>query len=105
MSATRSDLRDAAVAVGVAAILLFDGLSGPQRPATGYALLVIGGLALAVRGRYPVAVLVVCGLCAVGYRAAGFEVFAVAYLVAVYSAVRAGHRLTTVVVSLVVLVG
>jgi signal transduction histidine kinase len=40
----------------------------------------------------------------VGYQAAGFDVFAVAYLVAVYSAVRAGRRTATVAVSVLMLV-
>ena len=106
MGGMRIDLRDAAVAVGVAAILLFDGLPGSRTgsAALGWVLLAAGGLALVVRRNWPVAVLVVTGLCAVAYRAAGFEVFAVAYLVAVYSAVRAGRRLVTVVISVVVLV-
>ena len=98
---------DWAIAVGVAAILLVTGLSG-QHSATdldllGYALLVAGGLALAARRRAPVAVLAVTGLCAVGYQAAGFDVPAVAYLFAVYAAVRAGHRTVTVVASVIML--
>ncbi|MCO8274350.1 sensor histidine kinase [Actinoplanes sp. TRM 88003] len=100
MGRTRIDVRDAVVAVAVAAILVFDGWPSGV---LGFVLLAAGGLALGGRTRYPLAVLVVTGLCAVGYRAAGFEVFAVAYLVAVYSAVRAGHRLATVVVSVAVL--
>ncbi len=69
----------------------------------GYALLAAGGLALAARRRAPVAVLVVTGLCAVGYQAAGFDVPAVAYLFAVYAAVRAGHRVITVAASVLML--
>ena len=85
---------DWVIAVGVAATLLVTGLSG-QRSATyldllGYALLAAGGLALVARRRAPVLVLAVTGLCAVGYQAAGFDVPAVAYLFAVYAAVRAG---------------
>ncbi|MGW0826158.1 sensor histidine kinase [Streptomyces sp. NPDC002845] len=98
---------DWAIAVGVAATLLVTGLSG-QRSATsldllGYALLVAGGLALAARRRAPVPVLAVTGLCAAGYQAAGFDVPAVAYLFAVYAAVRAGHRTTTVAASVAML--
>ncbi len=90
---------DGAIAVGVAASLLSAGLSGGH-PAGGAglfgcALLVAGGLALAARRRAPVAVLTVTGLCAVGYQALGFDVPAVAFLFAVYAAVRAGHRLVT----------
>jgi len=106
---SRSQLRvsDWAIAAGVAAILLVTGLSG-QHSATsldllGYALLTASGLALAARRRAPVPVLVITGLCAVGYQAAGFDVPAVAYLFAVYAAVRAGHRMVTVVVSVIML--
>ncbi|MFF9127646.1 sensor histidine kinase [Streptomyces sp. NPDC014889] len=98
---------DWAIAVGVAGALLATGLSGRQ-PAgdlglLGCTLLVAGGLALAARRRAPLPVLAVTGLCAVGYQAAGFDVPAVAYLFAVYAAVRAGHRTATVVASVAML--
>ncbi|MEV4947300.1 histidine kinase [Streptomyces sp. NPDC053755] len=103
----RADVRDGSVAVGVAAALLITGLSGRHSTAgidlVGYALLTAGGLALAVGRRAPVPVLLVTGLCAVGYQAAGFDVPAVAYLFAVYAAMRSGHRLLTVVTSVAVL--
>ncbi|MDT0318698.1 sensor histidine kinase [Streptomyces millisiae] len=100
MGRGRIGVVDWAIAVGVAAILLVTGVSG-QEPATGldplgHALLAAGGLALAARRRAPVAVLAVTGLCAVGYQAAGFDVPVVAYLFAVYAAVRAGHRAVVV---------
>ncbi|MEU8890077.1 histidine kinase [Streptomyces sp. NPDC048442] len=103
----RADVRDWAIAVGVAVALLLTGLSG-QHSATGvgllgHALLVAGGLALAARSRAPVPVLAVTGLCALGYQAAGFDVPAVAYLFAVYAAVRAGHRTLTLVASVLLL--
>ncbi|GAA3997605.1 sensor histidine kinase [Streptomyces plumbiresistens] len=106
-SGVPAGVRDWAIAVGVAATLLVTGLSG-QHSATGldllgYALLVAGGLALAARRRAPVPVLAVTGLCAVGYQAAGFDVPAVAYLFAVYAAVRAGHRTITVAASVTML--
>jgi signal transduction histidine kinase len=66
-------------------------------------LLAVGGLALAARSRAPVPVLVVSGLCALGYQAAGFDVPAVAYLFAVYAAMRAGHRIITVAASVALL--
>ncbi|MFD7631275.1 sensor histidine kinase [Streptomyces sp. NPDC059851] len=95
------------IAVGVAAALLVTGLSqegsATGRAVLGYALLVAGGLALAARRRAPVAVLGATGLCSLGYQAAGFDVPAVAYLFAVYAAVRAGHRAVTVAMSVVVL--
>lgn len=107
MVPSSSRCRDWLIALGVAAALLVTGLSG-QHSATGldlfgYALLVVGGLALAFGRRAPVAVLAVTGLCAVGYQVAGFDVAAVAFLFAVYAAMRAGHRRVTVVVSVAVL--
>ncbi|MFI1394280.1 histidine kinase [Streptomyces sp. NPDC020681] len=99
---------DWAIAIGVAALLLGTGLSGQhpagERALLGSVLLAAGGLALSARRRAPLAVLAVTGLCAVGYEAAGFEVLAVAYLVAVYGAVRAGHRAVTVAASVTLLV-
>ncbi|MGC4892289.1 sensor histidine kinase [Micromonospora sp. DT31] len=110
----RSGLRDVwarwrsgVVAVGVALVLLAGAWTGGS-PAgggapLGYVLVAAGGLALAAGRRAPVLVLVVTGLCVVGYNAVGFPVPAVAYLFAVYAAVRAGHRLVTLVVSVVLL--
>ncbi|SHN26617.1 sensor histidine kinase [Actinacidiphila paucisporea] len=103
----RADVRDWAIAVGVAATLLITGLSAEHsasRPhLLGYVLLAVGGLALAARRRAPLVVLAVTGLCAVGYQAAGLDVPAVAYLFAVYAAVRAGHRSITVAASVAML--
>ncbi|MFJ4778217.1 sensor histidine kinase [Streptomyces sp. NPDC088762] len=103
----RARVVDLLIAAGVATALLITGLSG-QHSATGpallgYGLLVAGGLALIVRRRAPVAVLAVTGLCAAGYQAAGFDVPAVAYLFAVYAAVRAGRRTVTAVASVALL--
>ncbi|MFI1659038.1 sensor histidine kinase [Streptomyces sp. NPDC020472] len=99
---------DRVIAVGVAALMLGDGWSGERLGAgsgpLGYALLAAGGLALAARRRAPVAVLAVTGLCAVGHQAAGFDVLTVAYLVAVYGAVRAGRRVPAVTASATLLV-
>src|SRR5689334_3039153 len=108
MSGARIGAGDWLIATGVAAILVVAGMTG-QHPdsgaaAIGYALLAAGGLALAARRRAPVAVLVVTGLCAWGYQAAGFDVFAVAYLIAVYAAMRAGRRWVTVAASVIMLV-
>jgi signal transduction histidine kinase len=101
-------VRDWAIAVGVAATLLVAGLSGDHAASdvdlVGYVLLVAGGLALAVRRRAPVSVLAVTGLCAVGYQAVGVDVPAVAFLFAVYAAVREGHRVVTVVAAVMMLV-
>ncbi|MFD6310033.1 sensor histidine kinase [Streptomyces nigra] len=101
--AVRAGLTDWATALGVAALLLGTGLSGPHPSGApellGSALLAAGGLTLAGRRRAPLAVLVITGLCAVGYLGAGFEALAVPYLVAVYGSVRAGHRAVTLAVS------
>jgi len=107
MNRLRIDVRDWAIAVGVASILVIAGAAGHRsgvgQAPLGYALLTLGGLVLAARRRAPVAVLIATAVCAAGYQAAGFDVFAVAYLIAVYGAVRAGHRTTTVVVSVILL--
>src|SRR5918999_1567625 len=107
MSRGRIGVRDWAIAVGVAAVLLVTGLSGQRSAANldllGYGLLTASGLALAARRRAPVPVLAVTGLCAVAYQAAGVDVPAVAYLFGVYAAVRAGHRTVTVVASVIML--
>ncbi|MFF2407485.1 sensor histidine kinase [Streptomyces sp. NPDC058092] len=109
LSRVWAQVRDWVVAVGMAAVLLVTALSG-NHVATdldllGYALVVTSGLALAAGRRAPVPVLVVTGLCVVGYNAVGFEVPAVAYLFAVYAAVRSGHGLVTVLVSVAMLLG
>ncbi|MFA1539892.1 hypothetical protein [Actinomadura monticuli] len=95
--------RDRVIAAGVTAVLLVTALA-EDRPGSGlaglgYALVVAGGLSLAASRRAPVAVLAATGLCAAGYQAIGLDVPAVAYLFAVYAAVRAGHRIVTVVAS------
>ncbi|MFE1459625.1 sensor histidine kinase [Streptomyces nigra] len=106
--AVRAGLTDWATALGVAALLLGTGLSGPHPSGApellGSVLLAAGGLTLAGRRRAPLAVLVITGLCAVGYLGAGFEALAVPYLVAVYGSVRAGHRAVTLAVSVGLLV-
>ena len=108
MGTARIDVRDGVIAVGAAVILLVIGLaeqrSGTRLDPLGLALLIAGGLSLVARRRAPVVVLVLTGLCAVGYQAAGYPVFAVAYLVAVYASMRAGHRAATAVVSVIMLV-
>ncbi|WP_432129961.1 sensor histidine kinase [Streptomyces tendae] len=98
---------DWTIAVAVAALLLGTGVSqahpGGGAGLFGSVVLTAGGLALAARRRAPVLVLAVTGLCAVGYLAAGFDVLSVAYLVAVYAAVRAGHRALAVTASVTLL--
>ncbi|MEU9634238.1 sensor histidine kinase [Streptomyces tendae] len=98
---------DWTIAVAVAALLLGTGVSqahpGGGAGLFGSVVLAAGGLALAARRRAPVLVLTVTGLCAVGYLAAGFDVLSVAYLVAVYAAVRAGHGALAVTASVTLL--
>jgi len=104
---SRAQIVDGVVAAGVAAALLVAGLSAAHQPtkldALGYAALVAGGLALAARRRAPIAVLTATAVCALAYQAAGFEVPVVAYLFAVYAAVRAGHRIAAIVASVLML--
>ncbi|SET27679.1 sensor histidine kinase [Geodermatophilus poikilotrophus] len=107
MGGARISVGDWAIAVGVGATLLIAGLSG-QHPSTdleplGYLLLAAGGLSLVARRWAPVTVLVVTGLCALGHQSVGFDVPVVAFLFAVYAAVRAGHRIVPVVASVVML--
>jgi len=103
----RTGLTEWAVAAAVTVALLVAGMSGAQPEDSldllGYALLVISGLALVASRGASVVVLVVTGLCALGYLAIGFDVPAVAYLVAVYGAFRAGHRIAGVIASVVML--
>lgn len=101
----RADVRDAAVAVGLTAVLVAGELiadrAGPGP--FGWALLVAGGLSLAARRRAPVAVLAVTGASALACLALGSAVPAVAFLVAVYAAVRAGHRVAAAAGSVLLL--
>ncbi|MCE5292082.1 MAG: histidine kinase [Nocardiaceae bacterium] len=99
---------DGLVAAGVSASLLAAALTQPHASSglapVGYALLVTSGLALIKRRDAPVAVLIVTGLCALGYQAAGLDTPAVAFLFAVYSAMRAGRRMITVSAAVILLV-
>ncbi|MFD5826512.1 sensor histidine kinase [Lentzea sp. NPDC060358] len=93
-------LLDWAIAAGVAASLVAAG-----HPATplGYALLAASGLVLAKRRTAPPATLVATGLLALAYQATGADVPVVAFLFAVYSTMKAGHRVVTVAGSLLML--
>jgi signal transduction histidine kinase len=107
LSRVWAQIKDWVIAIAVSAILLVTALaednSAKDLDSLGYALVVASGLALIGRRRTPLTVLVITGLCVVGYNAAGFEVPAVAYLFAVYAAVRAGHRLFTALTSVALL--
>ncbi|MFI5560155.1 sensor histidine kinase [Amycolatopsis japonica] len=97
---------DWAIAVGVTVVLLVTALSDQDTTMNplGYVVLVAGGLALAAHRRAPLRVLAVTAVCALGYQAMGFTVPAIAYLVAVYAAVRAGHRIVAVAGSVLMIV-
>ncbi|WP_460701466.1 sensor histidine kinase [Myceligenerans halotolerans] len=101
-------VRDWIVALGVAGALLATALSEerPSGPAdlAGYALLTSSGLLLAAGRRAPVLVLVTTGLCALGQQALGLDVPAVAFPFAMYAAMRAGHRLVSVLAAVAMLV-
>ncbi|MEU0877277.1 histidine kinase [Lentzea sp. NPDC005914] len=91
---------DWAIAAGVAASLV---VAGHPTSAAGYALLAASGLALVARRRAPIAVLATTGLTALGYQALGIDVPVIAFLFAVYSTMRAGHRVVTVAGSVLML--
>ncbi|MEV6237743.1 histidine kinase [Lentzea sp. NPDC051838] len=91
---------DWAIAAGVAASLV---VAGHGAPPLGYVLLTASGLALVARRRAPIAVLAATGLTALGYQALGVDVPVIAFLFAVYSTMRAGHRVVTVVGSVLML--
>ncbi|MDA2809773.1 histidine kinase [Nocardiopsis sp. RSe5-2] len=87
---------DGAIAVGMAAALVAAALA-EQRPQGGAGLLAVGlaaasGLVLAGRRRAPAPVLAATAALAAGYQAAGLDLPAAAFLVALYTAVRAGRR-------------
>src|ERR1700754_3610780 len=93
MGAGRNAIKDGAVAFAVAAVLVIAASSTDQPvDPLGFVLLAVGGFALGARRRPPAAVPAAAGLCALGSRPIGFAVPAVAYLFAVYFAVRSGHR-------------
>ncbi|MET7400157.1 histidine kinase [Dactylosporangium sp. NPDC005572] len=102
--------RDAALAVAVALVALVGGIAAPPARLpfdAGAALLLLGGaLPLALRTRFPRPVLVVAAACLVGYLVAGYPGVAPAVpaMVALYTVVRAGHRLTAGVTIAAILV-
>jgi signal transduction histidine kinase len=104
MRMARIGVWDWAIAVGAAAILLVTALPAERGVGPlGYTLLIGSGLALVARRRAPVPVLVITGVLTVGYQAAGLDVAAVAYVVAVYTAMRAGYRVITIAASVAML--
>ncbi|MBB4905856.1 sensor histidine kinase [Actinophytocola algeriensis] len=102
-------IADWAIAVGMTAILLATALSGQNSgwgfEVLGYVSLVAGGMSLVAHRQLPVFVLYLTGMSALLYQGFGLDVPALAYLFAVYSAFRAGHRLATVAVTVLLLAG
>ncbi len=91
---------DWVIAAGVAASLV---AAGHPAPVLGTVLLALSGLALVARRKAPIAVLAATGLTALGYQAVGVDVPVIAFLFAVYSTMRAGHRVVTVAGSVLML--
>ncbi|MFC4335354.1 sensor histidine kinase [Salininema proteolyticum] len=107
LSGPRPDVRDWLIGTAVAAVLVVAAVSGgeaaPDLGVLAYVLLIASGFALVAARRAPVLVLILIGLFALGYHAAGLDVPLLAYLFAVYAAVRSGNRFVTIVVSVAVL--
>jgi signal transduction histidine kinase len=105
----REWLGDAAFAVLVAALAVslvtIAPPAGSDVDPLGYVLVVIGSLALAARRRAPVAVLLVSTGCVLTYQMLGYPgvVAGLPVLVAIYTAVRAGHRLIAAAVTTIAL--
>ncbi|SFQ68823.1 Signal transduction histidine kinase [Amycolatopsis arida] len=98
---------DLALAGGVAALVLLDGVlaAGPRAPldlALDSGLALAGGLVLAARRRAPRIVLLVSLVCVLGYtvRVEPGPIATVPVLVAIYTAVAAGHRALAIAVVL-----
>lgn len=96
------------IAIGLAITLLVSALtndhSAARLEALGYVLVVASGLALAASRRAPVPALLATAICVAGYNVIGFAVPALAYLFAVYAAVRSGHRVVTLLTSVTMLI-
>ncbi|WP_344745710.1 sensor histidine kinase [Streptosporangium vulgare] len=107
----RGQVPDAALAGGTALLLVAGTLAGPAQGAPHgpieYALLLAGTLTLAARRRFPVVVALVTAACMMVYsvRAAVGPSAAFPVLVAVYTAVLAGHRAAAVAAGTVFLGG
>jgi signal transduction histidine kinase len=99
----RARIVDLVIAVSVTAMTLVAAFTGDHDNAhfdlLAYAAMLISGVALATSRHYPVLALMVTAISALIYNGLGFPVAAVAYLFAVYFAVRLGRRLITLVVS------
>ncbi|MEU4402958.1 sensor histidine kinase [Streptosporangium sp. NPDC023963] len=107
----RGRVPDAALAGGIALLLVAGTLAGPAQGAphgpAEYALLLAGALSLAVRRRFPAVVALVTAVCMTAYsvRAGTGPPAAFPVLVAVYTAVLTGRRAAAVAASAVFLGG
>ncbi len=94
------------IPLGVTAVLiavaLADDVTDVRFAPVAMTVVVGSGLALAAQRTWPRTVLVVTGLCAVVYQSLGVDLPAIAFLFAVYAAMRAGRRGFTVAVSIVI---
>jgi signal transduction histidine kinase len=100
----RIERRDVVMALAFAGFLLVAAPHGRAGStgldALGYLLLAVSALALVGRHRAPAVVLVVVTACVFAYQLRGYpEVAALPMYVAVYTAVRAGHRVLTLAVT------
>ncbi|GAA4616987.1 histidine kinase [Actinoallomurus liliacearum] len=99
----RPPFSDLAIATAVAAIALVGAAIAPhgytRMDAFGYLLLLTGSFALVVRRRAPVAVLLVTTGCVLAYLVRGYPGVAAAepVMVALFTAMRAGHRFVVLV--------
>ncbi|GAA1583243.1 histidine kinase [Actinomadura kijaniata] len=104
MGSVRVVLVDWVPAVGTAAMLLGAGLAAGGG-AWGAVPLATAGLALGLRRRWPLAMLLAVAVSTLAYLAAGAQVPPAAFLVAVFAATRAGLRVAAAVVTPSLLVG
>ncbi|MGJ6964974.1 sensor histidine kinase [Streptosporangium sp. G11] len=109
--AGRGQVPDAALAGGIALLLVAGTLAGPAQGAphgpAEYALLLAGTLPLAARRRFPAVIALVTAVCMMAYsvRAAVGPPTAFPVLVAVYTTVLTGHRAAAVAAGAVFLGG
>jgi signal transduction histidine kinase len=102
---------DGAIAAALAVVVLLGALIAPPSrndlDLVGYLLLVAAALSLAVRRRMPVAVLAFTAACGLAYQLGGYPGVIPEFplLIALFTAVDAGHRLVSVTISSVALFG
>jgi signal transduction histidine kinase len=101
----RPPVLDAALAVAVAVLIALATFIAPpgrqELDLAGYLLPLVAAVALVARRRAPVAVLAITAACSLGYVLGGYPGIGpgFAMLIALYTSVDAGHRLTAIVIS------